>query len=103
MRAIERDAFTPAAGYPPGVRIAGIDLRHRVWLDRSLPASPPEPDSARMAVPRGQPVRRCSTVQSCNRRSRQARYSGCPVVSSVCRRARNAASASVRASAAARA
>src|SRR4051812_12674010 len=36
MRGIERDAFTPHTGYPPGLRIDGIDLRDRVWLDRTL-------------------------------------------------------------------
>jgi GNAT superfamily N-acetyltransferase len=34
MRSIERDAFTPATGYEPGLRIDGIELRDRVWLDR---------------------------------------------------------------------
>ncbi len=33
MRAIERDAFTPANGYPPGLEVDGIELRDRVWLD----------------------------------------------------------------------
>lgn len=33
MRSVERDAFTPATGYPPGIRIDGIELRDRVWLD----------------------------------------------------------------------
>ncbi len=36
MRAVERDAFTPAAGYPPQTSIDGIDLRDRVWLDLNL-------------------------------------------------------------------
>lgn len=36
MRAIERDAFTPATGYAPGILIDGIELRDRVWLDRQL-------------------------------------------------------------------
>jgi GNAT superfamily N-acetyltransferase len=36
MRAIERDVFTPATGYPPGLLIDGIELRDRVWLDREL-------------------------------------------------------------------
>ncbi len=40
MRAIERDAFTPASGYPPGIRIDGIDLRDRVWLDYQLNPAP---------------------------------------------------------------
>ena len=38
MRSIERDAFTPATGYPPGLLIDGIELRDRVWLDREVPA-----------------------------------------------------------------
>jgi GNAT superfamily N-acetyltransferase len=38
MRSIERDAFTAATGYPPGLEIDGIELRDRVWLDRDLPA-----------------------------------------------------------------
>jgi GNAT superfamily N-acetyltransferase len=36
MRAVERDAFPPATGYAPGIRIDGIELRDRVWLDRQL-------------------------------------------------------------------
>ena len=36
MRAIERDVFTPAAGYPPGLATDGIAVRDRVWLDRSI-------------------------------------------------------------------
>jgi ribosomal protein S18 acetylase RimI-like enzyme len=39
LRAVQRDAFTPAAGYPPGLRLDGIELRDRVWLDR--PLTPP--------------------------------------------------------------
>lgn len=35
MRSIEHDAFGAATGYPPGLRIDGIELRDRVWLDRS--------------------------------------------------------------------
>ena len=38
MRSIERDAFTPANGYPPGLEIDGIELRDRVWLDLRLDA-----------------------------------------------------------------
>jgi predicted N-acetyltransferase YhbS len=33
MRAIERDAFTTATGYPEPIVIEGIELRDRVWLD----------------------------------------------------------------------
>ena len=38
MRSVERDAFTPATGYPAGLLIDGIELRDRVWLDRVVPA-----------------------------------------------------------------
>ena len=38
MRSIERDAFTPANGYPPGIEVDGIELRDRVWLDLRLDA-----------------------------------------------------------------
>jgi lactoylglutathione lyase len=33
MRSIDRDAFSAAAGYPPDLRVDGIALRDRVWLD----------------------------------------------------------------------
>jgi predicted N-acetyltransferase YhbS len=36
MRSVERDAFTPATGYPPGGQVDGIELRDRVWLDQWL-------------------------------------------------------------------
>jgi GNAT superfamily N-acetyltransferase len=36
MLAIERDAFTAATGYPPGIMVEGIPLRDRVWLDMEL-------------------------------------------------------------------
>jgi len=36
MRSVERDAFTPATGYPPGLLIDGIELRDRVWLDQAV-------------------------------------------------------------------
>jgi GNAT superfamily N-acetyltransferase len=36
LRSIERDAFTEATGYPAGLEIDGIELRDRVWLDRSV-------------------------------------------------------------------
>src|SRR6202012_2039883 len=38
MRSIERDAFTPATGYPPGLRIDGIELRDRGGLDPGVAA-----------------------------------------------------------------
>ena len=34
FRSVERDAFSPATGYPPGITVDGIELRDRVWLDR---------------------------------------------------------------------
>jgi GNAT superfamily N-acetyltransferase len=40
MRSVERDAFTPATGYPPGIIIDGIELRDRVWLDLDLGVRP---------------------------------------------------------------
>jgi ribosomal protein S18 acetylase RimI-like enzyme len=36
MRSVDRDAFTPATGYEPGLTIDGIELRDRVWLDLAL-------------------------------------------------------------------
>jgi hypothetical protein len=36
MLSIERDAFTPAEGYPPSIHIDGIELRDRVWLTIEL-------------------------------------------------------------------
>jgi hypothetical protein len=36
MREVERDAFTAATGYAPGLEIDGIALRDRVWLDRRV-------------------------------------------------------------------
>jgi RimJ/RimL family protein N-acetyltransferase len=33
---IERDAFTPATGYPDAIVIDGIPLRDRVWLSQNL-------------------------------------------------------------------
>ncbi|HSD76379.1 MAG TPA: GNAT family N-acetyltransferase [Solirubrobacteraceae bacterium] len=41
MRCIERDAFTEATGYDPNLRIDGIALRDRVWLDLAVSASRP--------------------------------------------------------------
>lgn len=35
IRSVEHDVFTPATGYAPGLLIDGIELRDRVWLDRS--------------------------------------------------------------------
>ena len=39
LRSVERDAFTPATGYPPHSRLHGIELRDRVWLDRCVRCS----------------------------------------------------------------
>jgi ribosomal protein S18 acetylase RimI-like enzyme len=36
MLRIERDAFIPAAGYPPELFVDGIRLLDRVWLDLAL-------------------------------------------------------------------
>jgi GNAT superfamily N-acetyltransferase len=36
MRSVDRDAFSSATGYPAGIRIEGIELRDRVWLDRPV-------------------------------------------------------------------
>ena len=47
MRAIERDAFTPATGYPPDLEADGIPVRDRVWLDLPLPRADPEPEEPR--------------------------------------------------------
>ncbi len=40
FRSVERDAFGPATGYPPGIEIDGIALRDRVWLDRPVHPGP---------------------------------------------------------------
>ena len=40
MRWIERDAFTPATGYPAGLLVDGIAVRDRVWLDHQVDRSP---------------------------------------------------------------
>jgi ribosomal protein S18 acetylase RimI-like enzyme/catechol 2,3-dioxygenase-like lactoylglutathione lyase family enzyme len=39
LRAVERDAFTPATGYAPGLVIDGMQLRDRVWLDLDVAAA----------------------------------------------------------------
>jgi ribosomal protein S18 acetylase RimI-like enzyme/catechol 2,3-dioxygenase-like lactoylglutathione lyase family enzyme len=43
MRSIERDAFSPAAGYAPGLEVDGIELRDRVWLDLAIGDDQPLP------------------------------------------------------------
>ena len=40
MLAIERDAFTPADGYPEGTMTDGLPLRDRVWLTLALQPPP---------------------------------------------------------------
>lgn len=40
MLSVERDAFTPATGYPDVIRIDGIELRDRVWLSMELTEPP---------------------------------------------------------------
>ena len=42
LRSVERNAFSPAAGYPPDTLIDGIELRDRVWLDLDLGTPGPE-------------------------------------------------------------
>jgi predicted N-acetyltransferase YhbS len=36
MVSVERDAFTPATGYPDSIVVDGIPLLDRVWLSRDL-------------------------------------------------------------------
>lgn len=36
LDSVERDAFTPASGYPDPIEIDGILLRDRVWLTQDL-------------------------------------------------------------------
>jgi GNAT superfamily N-acetyltransferase len=36
MVRIERDAFTPQAGYPPDLSVQGVPVRDRVWLEIAL-------------------------------------------------------------------
>jgi hypothetical protein len=40
LLSIERDAFTTATGYPPGIEIDGIPLGDRVWLDTEIAPRP---------------------------------------------------------------
>jgi GNAT superfamily N-acetyltransferase len=40
MRSVERDAFTAATGYPPGIEVEGIPLRDRVSLDTAITPRP---------------------------------------------------------------
>ena len=41
MARIERDAFTPAAGYPADLTVDGVGVLDRVWLDRSIAGAAP--------------------------------------------------------------
>jgi RimJ/RimL family protein N-acetyltransferase len=41
LRSVERDAFTPATGYRPGLEVDGTELHDRVWLDRAIDDDPP--------------------------------------------------------------
>ena len=43
VRSVERDAFTPATGYPADTAIDGIPLRDRVWLDLDVGRGPGVP------------------------------------------------------------
>jgi hypothetical protein len=36
LRSIDRDAFTPATGYPDPIVIDGIPLLDRVWLSQDI-------------------------------------------------------------------
>jgi len=36
MLRVERDAFTPATGYPDDLDVNGIPLRDRIWLTRDI-------------------------------------------------------------------
>jgi GNAT superfamily N-acetyltransferase len=36
VSSVERDAFTPAQGYPGSIEVDGIELRDRVWLTIEL-------------------------------------------------------------------
>ena len=36
LLSVDRDAFTPEKGYPEAMLIDGVELRDRVWLDRSI-------------------------------------------------------------------
>jgi RimJ/RimL family protein N-acetyltransferase len=36
LLSVERDAFTPATGYPEQIVIDGIELRDRVWMSMEL-------------------------------------------------------------------
>jgi hypothetical protein len=66
MRSIERDAFTEATGYPPGIVIDGIPLRDRVWLDRHV-AQRPDTRSATRASRLGRGSSRADSRRSAER------------------------------------
>jgi GNAT superfamily N-acetyltransferase len=66
MRSIERDAFTEATGYPPGIVLDGIPLRDRVWLDRDVDQRP-DTRSARRASRLGRGSSRADSRRSAAR------------------------------------
>jgi GNAT superfamily N-acetyltransferase/catechol 2,3-dioxygenase-like lactoylglutathione lyase family enzyme len=49
MLSIERDAFTPAGGYPEGINVDGIPLRDRVWFSMALEPGGPGAVQLRIA------------------------------------------------------
>lgn len=46
---VERDVFTPQAGYPP-TEIDGVPLRDQIWLSLALDDSPVRPDATQLRV-----------------------------------------------------
>lgn len=46
---VERDVFTPQAGYPP-TEIDGVPLRDQIWLSLALDDSPMRPDATQLRV-----------------------------------------------------
>jgi ribosomal protein S18 acetylase RimI-like enzyme len=66
LRSIERDAFTEATGYPPGIVVDGIPLRDRVWLDRHV-GQRPETTSATRASRLGRGSSRADSRRSAER------------------------------------
>jgi ribosomal protein S18 acetylase RimI-like enzyme len=66
LRSIERDAFTEATGYPPGIVVDGIPLRDRVWLDRHL-GQRPDSRSATRASRLGRGSSRADSRRSAER------------------------------------
>jgi len=48
---VERDVFTPEAGYPP-TEIDGVPLRDQIWLSLNLDGSPARPGAVQLRVTR---------------------------------------------------